>query len=136
MFQPTATSTPAHTSEYHPSPGQEMFDNNHHVPINYSTEPAGVASNDLPSVLEATIREKSNVQKQNKILEGENSIKENNDRLNRLHFFLKNVVTSMTYMDVFISIVTQYSLVRLNTAQNSPKIQYLCIAGNVLLIWI
>ena len=51
MLQSIATSTPDHTSEYHPSPGQEMFDNNHNVPINHSIEPAEVASNDLHSVL-------------------------------------------------------------------------------------
>ena len=60
--------------------------------------------------------------------------KENSDRLNRSHFFLKNIVTSVTCMDVFISIVTQYPLVQLSTIQNSSKIQYLCVAGNVLLM--
>ena len=91
-------------------------------------------TNDLYSVLEATILEKSNVQKQNKTVQGKNSTKENSNRLNRSHFFLKHTVTSMTYMDVFISIVTQYPLVQLNTAQNSPNIQYLCVAVNVILM--
>jgi hypothetical protein len=52
--------------------------------------PAGIASNPLLSTLETTLREKSNIKKQNKA-------KEDNDRLNRSIFFLKNITTSMTY---------------------------------------
>lgn len=157
MLQPIATSTPAHTAQYHSSLKQQMADNENHVHTNRLTElnnskvnneanfnmkpeepvnvlPVGVASNHVLSVLEETIPEKSTIPKHSITSQGGNSTKENSDRLNRSHFFLKNIVTSVTCMDVFISIVTQYPLVQLSTIQNSSKIQYLCVAGNVLLM--
>ncbi|CAF1476616.1 unnamed protein product [Rotaria magnacalcarata] len=94
---------------------------------------AGVVSDDILSILETTLREKSNVKKQNKTHQGKNSAKENNDRSNRSNFFcFKNIKTSITCMDVFISIGTQYPLVQLNTTEILQKIKYLCVAGNVL----
>ncbi|CAF4262544.1 unnamed protein product, partial [Rotaria magnacalcarata] len=157
LLQPIATSTPAHTTQYHSSLRQQMADNENHVHINRLTElnnskvnneanfnmkpeepvnvlPVGVASNHVLSVLEETIPEKSTIPKQSITSQGGNSTKENSDRLNRSHFFLKNIVTFGTCMDVFISIVAQYPLVQLSTIQNSSKIQYLCVPGNVLLI--
>lgn len=157
LLQPIVTSTPAREIEYHPPPPplHEIAENENHIPRNQLMElmnsnisneahvimrsneptnilPAGIASNDILSVLEEIIPEKSTTPKQNIGSQCENSIKENSDRLNRSHFFLKNIATSMTYLDVFISIVTQYPLVQLNTMQNSQKIQYLCVAGIVL----
>ncbi|CAF1503700.1 unnamed protein product [Rotaria magnacalcarata] len=151
LLQPIATSTPAHTAQYHSSLKQQMADNENHVHTNRLTElnnskvnneanfnmkpeepvnvlPVGVASNHVLSVLEETIPEKSTIPKHSITSQGGNSTKENSDRLNRSHFFLKNIVTSVTCMDVFISIVTQYPLVQLSTIQNSSKIQYLCVA--------
>jgi hypothetical protein len=155
-------STPAHSVEYNTLPRQEMAKNVKHLSTNHSVNvlgsitnnqqhsldidmtadesinilPGGIASNHLLSPLETTLREKSNMKKQNKTLQGEqgeNSNKENNDRLNRSNFFLKNITTSMTYMDIFISIATMYPLVQLNKTENSATIQYLCIAGDVLI---
>jgi hypothetical protein len=98
--------------------------------------PDEVASSHVASRLETTLRKKANIKTQNKTLQGTNLIKENTDRLNRANFFLKNISTSMTYMDVFMSIVAKYPLVQLNTintTENLSKIQYLCIAGNILI---
>ena len=94
--------------------------------------PAGVASDHLLLSLRSTITEKSTTKKRNKTLQGESLIKENDERLNRTNFFLKNITTSMTYMDVFISIATMYPLVQLQTIESLSKTQYLCVAGNVL----
>jgi hypothetical protein len=152
-------STPVHSIKYNSLSRQAMAENVNHLstnrfinvlgsttnnqqhlldidmPLDESIDilPGGIASNHLLSILETTLREKSNTKKQNKTLQGENSVKENNDRLNRSNFFLKNITTHMTYMDIFISIVTMYPLVQLNTTENLSKIQYLCIAGNVLI---
>ncbi|CAF3447733.1 unnamed protein product [Rotaria socialis] len=75
-----------------------MIQNEHHDSINdlldmipaesINVLSAGVVSDDILSILETTLREKSNVKKQNKTHQGENSTKENNDRLNRLFVFL------------------------------------------------
>ncbi|CAF1222269.1 unnamed protein product [Rotaria magnacalcarata] len=118
-----------------------MIQNVHHDSINHLLDmipaesihvlPAGVVSDDILSILETSLREKPNVKKQNKTHQGENSIKENNNRLNRSNFFFKNITTSMTYMDVFISTGTQHPLVQLNTTEISQKTKYLCVAGNV-----
>ena len=142
IFHPRAASTPAHSIEFNKLSGQEMIQNGHHDSNNHllnetpaesiNVLTAGLVSDDILSILETTLREKSNVRKQNKTHQGENSIKENSDRLNRLTFFFKNITTSMTYMDIFISIGTQYPLVQLNTTENLPKIKYLCVAGNIL----
>lgn len=157
MFLPIASSTPTRTTESHLSSIQEIATNENRVPTNQLIElmnstidnearidmkpnvpinilSVGVASNDLLSKLEIIIREKSNTQKQNKGVQSGNLTKENADRLNRSNFFFKNILTSMTYMDIFILITTQYPLVQLNTTRNVSKIQYLCVAGNFLLI--
>lgn len=143
LLQPIATSTPVRAVEYHPPPPQEIAGNANPVSTNRLIElmnsninneahvdtrpnepinilPAGATSNDV----------------QNIAAQGENSAKENSERLNRSNFFFKDVVTSMTYMDIFISIIKQYPLIQMNTTQNSPKIQYLCTAGNVLFMYI
>ncbi|CAF3977159.1 unnamed protein product [Rotaria sp. Silwood1] len=88
-----------------------------------------IASNNL-ATLKTTVREESNVEKEKKTPQGESSVtnKEDNDRFNRANFFLKNITTSMSYIDVFMSIGTQYPFVQLTTTENLSKIQYLCIA--------
>jgi Icc-related predicted phosphoesterase len=159
IFHPKAISTPIHKIEYNVLPRQEMAENvnrvsrNHVINVLNSTIKneqhlldmtpdesidvdvlsSGIASKDLLSTLETTLREKTNIKKQKKTLQGENSIKENNDRLNRSNFFLKNIMTSMGYMDIFIAIGTMYPLVQLKTTENSSKIQYLCVAGNAFI---
>ncbi|CAF2216573.1 unnamed protein product, partial [Rotaria magnacalcarata] len=108
LLQPIATSTPAHTTQYHSSLRQQMADNENHVHINRLTElnnskvnneanfnmkpeepvnvlPVGVASNHVLSVLEETIPEKSTIPKQSITSQGGNSTKENSDR-NGDHF--------------------------------------------------
>jgi hypothetical protein len=90
--------------------------------------PVGIASSEVLSVLEITLKEKTN----KTVLSG-NSIRENDERLNRVNFFFKNIRTSMTYMDVFISISTMYPLIQLNTTTNAQKLSYICAAGNVLI---
>lgn len=157
MLLPIATSTPTRTTESHSSTRQDILTNENQVPTNQLIElmnstidnevhidmkpdepmnmlPVGVASNDLFSKLEVIVREKVDTQKQNKSVQSGNLTKENADRLNRSNFFVKNIVTSMTYMDVFISITTQYPLAQFSTTQNMSKIQYICVAGNVLLL--
>ena len=94
--------------------------------------PVGIASNDLLSTLESTFIGEPKKKKRNRTVQEESSIKENDDRFNRSNFLLKNIGTSMTYMDVFISLATTYPLVQLNVTENLPKIQYLCVAGNAL----
>lgn len=143
IFHPRAASTPAHCIEFYKALGQENFQNGHYDSTNHltnvaSVEPinvvtSGLVPDDILSILEITLREKSIMKKQNKTHQDENSMKENNDRLNRSNFFFKNIATSMTYMDIFISIGTQYPLVQLNAKDNLPKIKYLCVAGNIIL---
>ncbi|CAM4966634.1 unnamed protein product [Rotaria socialis] len=97
---------------------------------NMSNQADILISNDVDSKLESTIKEKPYVQKPNQTVESENSLKENTERLNRSNFYLKNITTSMNYMQVFISIVTKFPLIQLNTTDKSPRIKYLCVAGN------
>jgi hypothetical protein len=150
-----AISTPAHLIDYNTSIKHGMSgyandlsidhsihilssptNNQQHSPNTIPDEsmnvlPALVASDDLLLLLESSIKEKSTTKKRNKTLQGESFIKSNDERLNRSNFFLKNITTSMTYMDIFISIATMYPLVQIQTTENSSKIEYLCVAGNV-----
>lgn len=151
------TSTPGHRIEHHPSSRQTTADNESHVATNQLIElmnstidneaqfsvgidepidvlPARAASNDAIPKEGAIVQRKLNAQKQLKRLQGENSQK-NNDRLNRKHFFLKNVETSKTHVEVFISIVKKLHMAESNTTQNTSKLDYLCVASNVLLIY-
>ncbi|CAF1048637.1 unnamed protein product [Rotaria sordida] len=152
MFHPIAISTPANIIDCNTSIKQDMSGYVNHLSIDRSIDilnsttynqqhsldtildesmnvlPAGVASDHLLLSLGSTITEKSTTKKRNKTLQGESLIKENDERLNRSNFFLKNITTSMTYMDVFTSIATMYPLVQLQTIENSSKIQYLCVA--------
>jgi len=156
MFHPMAISTPADLIDYHISIKQEMSgyvndlsidhsinilssttNNQQHSPDTIPDEsmnvlPAVVASDHLLLLLESSIKEKSTTKKRNRTLQGESFLKENDERLNRSNFFLKNITTSMTYMDIFISIATMYPLVQIQTTDNSSKIEYLCVAGNAL----
>ncbi|CAF4653768.1 unnamed protein product [Rotaria sp. Silwood1] len=153
MFHPIAISTPAPIIDCNTSIKQDMSGDVNHLSIDHSINilnsttnnqqhspdtipnesmnvlPAGVASDHLLLSLESTITEKSTTKKRNKTLQGEGLIKENDERLNRTNFFLKNITTSMTYVDVFTSIATMYPLVQLQTIENSSKIQYLCVAN-------
>ncbi|CAM4961641.1 unnamed protein product [Rotaria socialis] len=95
---------------------------------NMSNQADILISNDVDSKLETTIKEKPYVQKPNQTVESENSLEENTERLNRLNFYLKNITTYMNYMQVFISIVTKFPLIQLNTTDKSPRIKYLCVA--------
>jgi hypothetical protein len=54
-----------------------------------------------------------------------------NERLNRTNFFLKNIRSSRNHLDVFTSIATMFPLVEMNVTNVSPKIQYLCVSGNI-----
>ena len=92
-----------------------------------------IISDHIISILESISQEKSNVntKKRGNNLQNESSIKENDERFNRTHFFLKDIPTSLTYMDSFISIGTMYPLVQLNRSGDVSKILYLCVAGNV-----
>ncbi|CAF4507593.1 unnamed protein product, partial [Rotaria sp. Silwood2] len=153
IFHPAATSTPAYSVEYNTLRKQEIAENVNHLSTNHSINvhrstinnqqhvlnmtpgesmdvlSGRIASNNL-ATLETTVREKSNVEKKKKTPEGESSVtnEENKDRFNRVNFFLKNITTSLSYMDVFMSIGTQYPFVQLTTTEDSSKIQYLCIA--------
>ncbi|CAF3439397.1 unnamed protein product [Rotaria sp. Silwood2] len=126
IFHPIAMSTRTHSVEYNTSPRQKMADNENHLSTNHlinalnstinnqphlldmtSSEsidviPAGVASDSLLPILATTLREKSNMKKNKIKLQGGNSIKENNERSNGSNL-KKNIMTSMTYMDIFIS---------------------------------
>ncbi|CAF1323609.1 unnamed protein product [Rotaria sp. Silwood1] len=153
IFHPVATSTPAYSVEFNTLRKQEIAENVNHLSTNHSTNvrrstinnqqhllnmtpgesmdvlSGRIASNNL-ATLKTTVREESNVEKEKKTPQGESSVtnKEDNDRFNRANFFLKNITTSMSYIDVFMSIGTQYPFVQLTTTENLSKIQYLCIA--------
>jgi hypothetical protein len=107
---------------------QNLIDIAPDISINVLT--AGVTSNDLVSVLETSLKEKSKDKNENKTLQSESSIKPDDDRFNRVHFFLKNIATSRTYHDIYVSIKSMYPEVNMN--DNLPKIKYICVAGNVL----
>ncbi|CAF2038053.1 unnamed protein product [Rotaria magnacalcarata] len=137
VLQPVATSTPIHLIELNSSlKGDIVEDENHLIAnnvievmdSNMSNQADILISNDVDSKLESTIKEKPYVQKPNQTVESENSLKENTERLNRLNFYLKNITTSMNYMQVFISIVTKFPLIQLNATDKSPRIKYLCVA--------
>jgi Ni,Fe-hydrogenase I large subunit len=134
-----ATSTPINLIELNSSlKGDIVEDENHLITnnvievmnSNMSNQADILISNDVDSKLESTIKEKPYVQKSNQTVESENSLKENTERLNRSNFYLKNITTSMNYMQVFISIVTKFPLIQLNATDKSPRIKYLCVAGN------
>lgn len=134
-----ATSTPINLIELNSSlKGDIVEDENHLIAnnvievmdSNMSNQADILISNDVDSKLESTIKEKPYVQKPNQTVESENSLKENTERLNRSNFYLKNITTSMNYMQVFISIVTKFPLIQLNATDKSPRIKYLCVAGN------
>lgn len=156
-FCPMATSTPFQLAYYNTPSRQNMIGNENHLTnglsnISNSTVnqqqqvivmsanipmtnlQAQVASNDIISLLETTNKEKTITKTTNKTVQSGNSTKNNDERINRMNFFFKNISTPMTYMDAFISIATQYPLIQINTIGSSPKIQYICAAGNVLLI--
>ncbi|CAF2136736.1 unnamed protein product [Rotaria magnacalcarata] len=137
VLQPVATSTPIHLIELNSSlKGDIVEDENHLIAnnvievmdSNMSNQADILISNDVDSKLESTIKEKPYVQKPNQTVGSENSLKENTERLNRSNFYLKNITTSMNYMQVFISIVTKFPLIQLNTTDKSPRIKYLCVA--------
>lgn len=156
-FHPMATSTPICSDEHDASLSRPLSEQaNNHLSPRHSSKICGstifsqpplvdiqqdeppcnlsirIASDDLLSTLNSTLQGKSGISKRNKTFQSGKSIGENEERLNRLNFFLKNVATSLTYMDVFVSIVSRYPLVQMNTTGNQPKVQYLCVAGNIL----
>ena len=61
----------------------------------------------------------------------DDSVKQNGERLNRANFFLENIATNLSYVEIFTSIIGQYPLVESDATNNAPKIKYLCTAGNV-----
>ena len=109
---------------------QNLIDIAPDISINVLT--AGVTSNDLVSVLATSIKEKSTDKKGNKTLQIQSPIKDDDDRSNRVHFFLKNIATTKTYHYIYVSITSMYPEVRLNPDDKTPKMKYLCVAGNVL----
>ena len=94
--------------------------------------PSGVVSNNLLLTLESTVKANLTHTKQKKALRNESYIKEDNDRLNRVHFHLKNIKTNITYLDVFTSIATMFPLIQIKTRDDVTNIRYLCVAGNIL----
>jgi hypothetical protein len=94
--------------------------------------PVGVVSDEFISTLESTMKDYPTTNKRKRTFQNESSIKENDERLNRVNFFFKDIHTSMTYVDIFASIATMYPFIQLNAIEKSTKIQYLCVAGNVL----
>ncbi|UJR06612.1 hypothetical protein I4U23_010896 [Adineta vaga] len=127
-FQPIAASTQISSNDHHSIIELDMLDGNHYliddVPslttnneeyISHVTKnepmdalPAGIISNDFISTLESSIKENSTTKKRKRTLQNESSIKENDERLNRVNFFLKDIHTSKTYVDIFASIATMY----------------------------
>lgn len=151
IFHPIAASTPAHAIEYATCSTHEINENQKHLSTNHSFDinnlgsqinnqqhvsetaldtpqailPSGAASDNILSIPETAVKEKTN-----ETVQSGNSIKDKDERLNRMNFFLKNITTSLTCIDIFTSISRMYPLVQLNTTNNSSKIQYLCVAGN------
>jgi len=148
-FNPIAASTPFYVVEPDTSPRQAIFKNaNHHSEngfINVSASiknneqylhdvtRAGIASKDFHSTLKSTSQAKLNVKKQKNALQSESSIKENDERLNRTNFYLKDIATFENYVDLFYAIVRIYPFIQTDTNDTSPRIQYLCVAGNILI---
>ncbi|CAF1547196.1 unnamed protein product, partial [Rotaria magnacalcarata] len=137
ILQPVATSTPINLIEFNSSLKGDIVEDENHLIVNGVIEVVDsnmnnqadiLISNDVGSKLETTIKEKLYMQKSNQTVESENSLKENTERLNRSNFYLKNITTSMNYMQVFISIVTKFPLIQLNATDKSPRIKYFCVA--------
>ena len=155
IFHPIAASTPAHAIEYATCSIHEINENQKHLSTNHSFDISNLGSQinnqqnvfdtvlDTPqailpsgaapdNILSLSIPETVFKEKTNETVQSGNSIKDKYERLNRMNFFLKNITTSLTCIDIFTSISRMYPLVQLNTTNNSSKIQYLCVAGNFL----
>jgi len=131
VFQPNVFSTPINLIEKENEQAvilsiqNDSFNNN--LPI-------GVASFEFIQRFESIIKERSFVNRRNRtVLSTKNGDAENNERINRANFFFKDVATSLSYVDVFNAIGAMFPLVQLNVSNNSPKVQYLCVAGNVFI---
>ncbi|CAF1284140.1 unnamed protein product [Adineta ricciae] len=96
--------------------------------------PNGVVSNDLLLTLQSTLTDNSTNTKRKKAFQNKSHIKDDNDRLNRVHFFLKNIKTNMTYLDAFTSIATMFPLIQIAPTNDLTKIRYLCVAGSIRVV--
>lgn len=61
----------------------------------------------------------------------ESSTAKGHERFSRAHFFLKDIKTTMSYLEAFSAIAAIYPFVQSNRNDIVPKIRYLCVAGNI-----
>ncbi|CAF3367109.1 unnamed protein product [Rotaria sp. Silwood2] len=157
MFNPIATSTPALLNEDNQSREKDVADNENSVSTEHLTNllnstahtqsksigiasvepknavPATTVSTSILSVVQTGLKGKLNMKGPFENSVDDHSMKHNSERLNRSNFFIKNIATNLNYIETFNSIIAQYPLAESNAAANTPKIKYLCIAGNFLL---
>lgn len=126
-FVPLATSTQIDAAKHDTLPKEQTIESVKHLNTNSTINLADSTVNDP---MESTLKETSKRKEINKNNRNETIIKENDDRLNRIHFFLKNIPTSKTYFDVYSSILNMYPLIHLAITDHPQKIKYLCVAGN------
>ena len=131
IFHPVVTSTQIDLAKDSTSPQQQLNENvNNFEQKDMDGSVIVVASNQPSSIIESTSKDESNKKKRKRTDQIESSIKENDDRLNRTNFYLKNITTSKTYLNVFIFIATLFPFTQQNVDNRSAKIRYLCVAGN------
>jgi hypothetical protein len=95
---------------------------------------AEVQSGHRLSTSQSNTQDKSAGKNRSNTLHGDSSIKANDDQLNRINFFLKNIGTPKSCLEIFVAIGTMYPFVQLNSTEKSTKIQYLCVAGNICIV--
>lgn len=130
-FHPVVTSTQIDLAKDSTSPKQQLNENVNNFEQNDMGGSVNVVeSNQSIWIIESTSKDEPTKKKRKRTDQSENVIKENDDRLNRTNFFLKNITTSKTYLDVFIFIATLFPFTQQNVDNRSAKIRYLCVAGN------
>lgn len=60
-----------------------------------------------------------------------NSAAGTDERFNRANFFFNDLKASTSYVDTFMAIGTIFPFLQTDRNGNTPKIRYLCVAGNV-----
>lgn len=118
-FRPLATSTQIRPYQGNVSTQRENFDKKNNCFTNEFTFSGASESNG--EILSGQISNKATNM----------SVRECDERFNRITFFIKNIKTSRTYMDAFMSILSIYPLAPISTNNKIKAVKYLCVAGNV-----
>ena len=125
-FHPLATSSQIDLFEEKVSTKRER-----NFSINEVTLISEIVHDDNEILLDYTPNKETNMSaKQLSCISGRNKIdKECEERFNRIHFFIKNIKTPLTYLNAFMSILSLYPISPINIDDKRKPIKYLCVAG-------